>query len=719
MYGRYVLVGGLILSALSGPVAAEPPIQKVKVWIICNHQYPNTEKASRSELIGACEQLSNSLLLFENVETVTTFNLPNKDAVASSIAEFCRTMEDITLRPDRIIIIYTGHGTTALRGTPAIPVPCMLTTSFKDDKPYPNPSTQEGNLCSVTDFALLTRSYLGSSMEALYVFDMCRTRFSDGIPIHSMLTSTDANGVMWFTTEHLGEARATDFLLQLSKVLENIQTTDNWLSVSGRCADLLGLRSSRQRIDIHGPAYSFNFPLNRKVKIANGRQIKLSGEIPADLIPKRPDINDANVASVGWQEFPATWTNNTATANKGFVVSNIPVHERKSVLAAENLFRSTPDGSMEGPIVNGKRVEQENVRAWFMLNVAAENASNKQDFAGYRAKLEASMTSSQVLEARDLWDTYSEDRRDTPITFPQIHPKNLKVGNLIRPVAENGNLPPPNNTAPFMWSNPFPEECSPGSTAAYCSVLPLKKSSREELGGSLRDWKLEDHLFLNDNLVIHCRNLEIADGVKVITNGHWLTLLVTGNLKVQGRAFIHAFDPPVIAATGAHGFNGRAGLPDKLENAGGMDGGSGLTGAKGADAGGVSIAVLGGAEGNLEIKCRGMDGGIGGTGGNGGNGAVGSSTLVQTTTAGKGGNGGDGGNGGTGGVVVMRLSPPGESRKFFLKVEVDGGNGGKGGSAGTGGKGSAEKGADGVAGRDGNRGTQGRYLGPLSNLLPN
>jgi hypothetical protein len=412
------------------------------------------------------------------------------------------------------------------------------------------------------------------------------------------------------------------------------------------------------------------------------------------------------------------------------VVGDISIHDRKSLLTAEMAAETLSHfdgfglmGTSRTPAIDEKRVGQSKLLNWLMLNLGTRNTPNMQQIAEHRVLLESRMTPDELRDAQMLWDVFNEDRWNTPMAFPQIHPKILQPKNLLEPDIQDSKPSHPNHTTPLMRPksgiNLYSDAHSLKSSPTYCSILPLKSSSAAELSPSLRDWKLENHLFLDDNLVIHCRNLEVADGVRITTNGHWLTLLVTGELKLHGRASINAFDQPVAATAGPRGFDGRSGLPDNLERAGGTDGENGLAGTKGADAGGVSIAVLGGAKGNLEIMCRGMDGGVGGSGGNGGDGASGKATLMQTVTGGKGGNGGDGGNGGTGGVVVVRLAPLADSSKFSLKVDVSGGNPGKGGTAGIGGIGSPGKSADGVAGRDGNPGTQGRYLGPVSVLRPN
>jgi hypothetical protein len=272
--------------------------------------------------------------------------------------------------------------------------------------------------------------------------------------------------------------------------------------------------------------------------------------------------------------------------------------------------------------------------------------------------------------------------------------------------------------------------------------------------------------------------LTLADGATIVTNGHPLTIVVTGDLVVDGTATITSFPAadrglnrqvPHKAGRGADGASHDRGMGSDgpgVNGNRGADGGHGGAGAagtngnKGRDAGVVTIVVSGTATGRLLVVNTGMDGqpgGEGGDGGRGGNGQQGGRGVTKRGPLGIpagaekgpgfGGNGGSGGPGGTGG----RGGDAGNGgnwsftvlgSKDGLSVQIDlragspgpggrGGAGGPGGEFGWGGRGnvmvhgreeerkgaSGASGAAGAPGPAGSPGCDGRFEGNVQARL--
>lgn len=310
-----------------------------------------------------------------------------------------------------------------------------------------------------------------------------------------------------------------------------------------------------------------------------------------------------------------------------------------------------------------------------------------------------------------------------------------------------------------IWTTALVVVATLGSAATTLAQLPEKKIGAEtiQLNGATT-WTLS--------------KLTMADGAVIVTNGHPLTVVVTGDLVIEGTATIQSFGKaeravnqqvphkagrggdgashdrgPETDGPGVNGDGGAAG-------GGGASGAGGANGNKGRDSAGVTIVVSGAASGRLRVLNTGMDGqpaGEGGDGGRGGNGQQGGRGVTKRGPfgvvlgaekgPGGGGNGGNGGAAGAGGrggdagnAGNLSLNVVGDRK--MLTVEVDlragapgsGGRGGAGGGAGEfgwGGRGNVgvhgrveerkggpgQGGPAGPNGAGGSAGAEGRYEG--------
>ncbi|BEU02972.1 hypothetical protein OAG1_17720 [Agarivorans sp. OAG1] len=227
-----------------------------------------------------------------------------------------------------------------------------------------------------------------------------------------------------------------------------------------------------------------------------------------------------------------------------------------------------------------------------------------------------------------------------------------------------------------------------------------------------------------DTTITSDSDLIIKDGVEIVTNGHALTIFVKDNLIIQGNASITSYqnaNNPIAPSKAQKGSNGGAASGQGQPGKRGGNGISGAAGENGATPGGVSIFVVGDAQGSLRITNNGGNGGNGGEGGDGGNGGKGGQghrakpNWVLGVAAGcesgpgwggvggaggNGGNGGDAGNGGDGGRIEFFVG--GTAERLDLIAESRGGakgNAGSGGEHGIGGHGGESgRGAAGCSG---------------------